>query len=79
MYKINKFDKIKGFYRSSEGGKQFSYYLPTELQKQLKKHATMEDKSISKVLEDLLLDHYLTDQEIKQAYNEGYDKRNLFK
>ncbi len=42
----------------------------------IKRHAILEDKSFSQVTKELFLDHYLTDSEIKAAYNEDYDKRH---
>lgn len=77
--RLQQFDKIRDFYRDSKVQKQYSVYLPEEIQKMIKRHAILEDKTFSQVTKELFLDHYLTDAEIKAAYNEDYDKRNGLK
>ncbi|GLB47417.1 hypothetical protein WR164_13960 [Philodulcilactobacillus myokoensis] len=74
--RLTRFSKIKDFYLKSNSKKQFSIYLPEELQKQMKAKSVADGMSISDVIKRLILDHYLTDAEIKDAYNRGYDKRN---
>ena len=77
--RLQQFDKIRDFYKDSKSQKQYSVYLPEAIQKMIKRHVILEDKTFSQVAKELFLDHYLTDAEIKAAYNEDYDKRNELK
>ncbi|MCK6240571.1 hypothetical protein LTA00_13375 [Lactiplantibacillus plantarum] len=74
--RLQQFDKIRNFFKRDKRQKQYSVYLPESIQKMIKRHAILEDKSFSQVTKELFLDHYLTDSEIKAAYNEDYDKRH---
>lgn len=77
--RLQQFEKIRDYYKEDRTQKQYSVYLPESIQKMIKRHAILEDKSFSQVAKELFLDHYLTDSEIKAAYNEDYDKRNGLK
>ncbi|MBS0938045.1 hypothetical protein JK214_15540 [Lactiplantibacillus plantarum] len=77
--RLQQFEKIRDYYKKNKTQKQYSVYLPDSIQKMIKRHAILEDKSFSQVAKELFLDYYLTDSEIKAAYNEDYDKRNGLK
>ncbi|MBS0978890.1 hypothetical protein JK187_11895 [Levilactobacillus brevis] len=77
--RLQQFDKIRDYYKNDKSQKQYSIYLPEAIQKMIKRHAILEDKSFSQVAKELFLDHYLTNSEIKSAYNDDYDKRNGLK
>ena len=56
--------------------KQYSIYLPTEIQKALKQKATLEDKSISELLIKEIINNILSKEDIMSAYRLGFEKRN---
>lgn len=77
--RLQQFEKIRDYYKNDKSQKQYSIYLPESIQKMIKRHAILEDKSFSQVAKELFLDHYLSNSEIKSAYNDDYDRRNGLK
>lgn len=74
--KLRTFASIRDFFKNDKEIKQYSYYLPPELQNKLKAKAIEDDKSVSDVIRSLVMEHFLTDEDIKDAYERGYERRN---
>lgn len=77
--RLVKIDAIKKFFKKPQNTKQYSVYLPEALQKRIKKQAIIEERSLSDVMTDLFMEHYLSNEEIKEAYNEYYDQKHKLK
>lgn len=64
---------IKEFYFKTKGGKQLSTYLPNEIHKAVKAKAARQETSISEIYKNFVLNDYLTDEEIREAYKSSLD------
>ncbi|WP_054680636.1 hypothetical protein [Lacticaseibacillus sharpeae] len=64
-----RFEDIKKYYRTTSGSKQVKVYMPSEIQRTLKSKAASQDKSLTQFIMQLVLEHGLTDREIKDAYD----------
>lgn len=75
---LHHFEPIKNYYLNHEfkKQKQYSIYLPTEIQKALKQKATLEDKSISELLIKEIINNILSKEDIMSAYRRGFEERN---
>ncbi|MBT9670580.1 hypothetical protein GPK34_00815 [Secundilactobacillus kimchicus] len=67
---------VREYYKKYAGGKQYSIYLPVELQKKLKLKAAEEDINLSQLMLRLIVDHGLSDVELKSAYDKAFEKRH---
>lgn len=74
--RIRGVEKIKDYYAKSTGGEQYTIYLPEELQDLIKIKALYGKMSVSAWYKKMLLDNVFSDDDIRQAYNNGYDRRN---
>ncbi|MCF6515533.1 hypothetical protein GSH19_05120 [Lactobacillus sp. S2-2] len=74
--RLRKIENIMDYYDRESSTKQFSIYLPEEIQKKVKTKALEDDKTVSNVVADLIFKNYLTEEEIRSAYNKAYDQRN---
>lgn len=68
-------EKMRDYYSKLTGGEQYTIYLPEELQDIIKIKALYKKMSVSALYKQMLLD-VLSDDDIRQAYNNGYDRRN---
>lgn len=69
-------DRIRNYYKKNKRIKQFSIYLPDEIQKKIKAKASEDDKSVSDIIREVMMDNYLSEDDIRNAYNKAYDKRH---
>ncbi|MEJ6401213.1 hypothetical protein [Nicoliella lavandulae] len=75
-HKLRSFSSIKDYYLKTKDYKQYTIYLPPEIQSKLKSKAIEDDESVSDVIKELVINHYLSDKDIKDAYDRGYNRRN---
>ena len=68
-----RFDDIRNYYKDSPRGKQLKVYVPADLQSAVKAKAAQNDKSMSEFLIGLIVDHALSDRELKDAYDKARD------
>lgn len=71
---LRKIEDIISYYKNFKGGKQVSIYLPEEIHRMVKMKAAQDDRNMKDVMKDLILDNYLTESEIKEAYRSYIDK-----
>lgn len=70
---LRKIDDIVSYYKDYKGGKQVSIYLPEEIHRKVKAKAVQEGTNMKDAIKAVVLDNYLTESEIKEAYNEYID------
>lgn len=65
---LSRFEDIRKYYEESSGGKQSTFYLPEELLQKLKSKVVEDETTITDLFKMLLLEHYFSDRELKDAY-----------
>ncbi|MBO0474894.1 hypothetical protein JZO86_14420 [Enterococcus ureasiticus] len=71
---LKKMEDIISYYKDYKGGKQVSIYLPEEIHRKVKSKAVQEGSNMKDAIKAVVLDNYLTESEIKEAYNEYIDE-----
>lgn len=65
---LTRFEDIRKYYEELSGGKQSTFYLPEELLQKLKSKVVEDETTITDLFKMLLLEHYFSDRELKDAY-----------
>lgn len=69
-------DHIKDYYHNLDGGSQYTIYIPKELQDIIKIKCLKSGETVSSFYKNALIEKVLTEDEVKNAYNDAYDARN---
>ncbi|WP_054665577.1 MULTISPECIES: hypothetical protein [Lacticaseibacillus] len=73
--KLTRFEDIRAFYASTKGTKQVKVYMPAEIQSAIKAKAAQQGQSMTEFVLHLILEHALTDREIKDAYDKAMNAK----
>lgn len=63
------FEEIKAYFEENAIGKQGSFYLNDPLMKLLRQKVVADETSIAVLVRKLLIEHYFTEEELKNIYN----------
>lgn len=74
--KLRGIDHIKDYYHNLDGGNQYTVYIPKELQDAIKIKCLKRGETVSSFYKNALVDNILSEDEIKDAYNDAYEQRN---
>lgn len=65
-------DEIKEYFLESKSTKQGTFYLEGNLLKALRAKTFLEETSMATVIKELLIEHYFTEDELREAYTKQF-------